>query len=596
MLKAVECRDQGDDGTNEVEEMKILVVDDDKIHKAILEKVLKSKGFEVVMVDNGRKAWDYFQANRASIVITDWMMPEMDGMELCRLIRSADAGYYTYIIVLSGKDSKEDQVKMLQGGADDFILKPFNPKELLARIATGERVIRLENQHVKLESMISESRNKFRTLFDALREEIIAIDRNMHIVSANFSFVNAYSLDYENLFGQPYSSIAGLLTDTEGRDVGTAIVQTCFAEGERSMQEVASKDARGRHCVRQLSALPVKGKEGETLQVVLISRDITEERDKSRRINELNQKLTQAVKQINQKNITLENTLQQLKESQLRVLQSEKMASIGQLAAGVAHEINNPTGYVSSNLKTLSDYQQSLQKAIGLYRQMVERVKEQMPGEAVSRLLAEIASVEESEDIGYVLEDMAPLISESMEGTQRIKKIVNDLKAFSHPGEDAKKPSDINENINSTLNIVWNEIKYKATVEKDLGEIPLVECYPQRINQVIMNILVNAAHAIEAEGVIRIRTRRVGDQIEIVISDNGCGISEENLPKIFDPFFTTKAVGKGTGLGLNLAYNIISDHGGTIDVGSKVGEGTSFTIRLPVHPETPAMESQTANG
>jgi len=525
-------------------------------------------------------------------------MPEMDGMELCRRIRSADVGYYTYIIVLSGKENKEDQVKMLQSGADDFVLKPFNPKELLARIATGERVIRLENDHIKLESMIAESRNKFRTVFDSLREEIIAIDRNMNIASANFSFVNSRDLSYENLFGQPYASVSALMTDAEGQDVGAAMVQRCFSEGERSLREVALKDAKGQNCFKQLSALPVKSEAGETLQVVLICRDITEEREKNRKINELNQKLTQAVKQINQKNITLENTLQQLKESQLRVLQSEKMASIGQLAAGVAHEINNPTGYVSSNLKSLSDYQQSLSKAVGLYRQLVDWVQGYMPGEAgdAAALLGKIKSVEEDEDIGFILDDMAPLISESMEGTQRIKKIVNDLKAFSHPGEDAKKPSDINENINSTLNIVWNEIKYKATVEKDLGEIPLVECYPQRINQVIMNLLVNAAHAIEADGLIRIRTQRVSDHIEIVITDNGCGIPEEHLAKIFDPFFTTKAVGKGTGLGLNLAYNIITDHGGTIDVRSKIGEGTSFIIRLPVHSEATAMAPEPADG
>ncbi|GAI89137.1 unnamed protein product, partial [marine sediment metagenome] len=177
------------------------------------------------------------------------------------------------------------------------------------------------------------------------------------------------------------------------------------------------------------------------------------------------------------------------------------------------------------------------------------------------------------------------LIKESQEGTERIKKIVIDLKDFAHPGEQELKYANINENLDSTLNIVWNELKYKATVTKDYGELPEVRCYPQQINQVFMNILVNAAQAIEKQGEIRIATRAVDGYVEIEISDTGVGIPKQDLSKVFDPFFTTKDVGKGTGLGLNMAYNIIQKHKGTIDVESEVGKGTTFIIRIPVETD-----------
>jgi PAS domain S-box-containing protein len=573
--------------------MKILAVDDDRVQQVMLEKVLKTTGNDVVVAKDGLQAWEYFQKNRVSIVVTDWIMPGMDGLTLCRQIRSADMGYYTYIVVLSGKGEKDDQVRMLEAGADDFIVKPFSSKELIARVATGERVIRLENQHKEMQSVIAESRDKVRTVFDSLSEEIVTVDQHLNIVSANFSFTSTHNLSKKEVTGKPYRCAGGNLTNEQGEDYGVIAAGTCFRDNKKSATVVEIKDSGGRTLIKELSCLPVSSQSGETVQVILVVRDITGEREKSREITELNQKLTVAIRQINQKNQTLENTLAQLKESQFRILESEKMASIGQLAAGVAHEINNPTGYVSSNLKTLHDYQQGLLKVIPLYRQLVSMVKCLSSTGAdsadLSALVNRISDAEAVEDIDYILNDIVSLISESREGTRRIKKIVNDLKEFSHPGEDAKKETNINDNIETTLNIVWNEIKYKAEVEKDFGDIPLLLCYPQRLNQVFLNILVNAAHAIESNGAIRIKTRHASSQVEITISDNGCGIPEENLTRIFDPFFTTKPVGKGTGLGLHLAYNIIKEHGGTIEARSRVGEGTSFIIRLPVTLETANM-------
>ena len=291
-------------------------------------------------------------------------------------------------------------------------------------------------------------------------------------------------------------------------------------------------------------------------------------------------------KMVEERTSELKKALNNLQKTQSQLVQSEKMASIGQLAAGIAHEINNPTGYVSSNLNSLAEYVEDARSLIAKYRALISELKQDVITEEVQASISEkldsIAELEGEIDIDFLLDDSENLIKESQEGSERIKKIVIDLKDFAHPGDQELKYADLNHNLESTLNIVWNELKYKATVTKDYGDLPEVQCYPQQINQVFMNLLLNAAQSIEKHGEIRIVTRAVDGYVEIKISDTGPGIPKEDLSKIFDPFFTTKGVGKGTGLGLNIAYNIIKKHKGTIDVESTVGKGTTFTIRIPV--------------
>jgi PAS domain S-box-containing protein len=270
------------------------------------------------------------------------------------------------------------------------------------------------------------------------------------------------------------------------------------------------------------------------------------------------------------------------KSANARLMQSEKMASIGQLAAGVAHEINNPTAFVSSNLGTLGQYITDLISLIHQHQEFMAAWQADMKHEELSAKMEQILALEKQVKVDYVLDDVSSLIKESQEGTERIKKIVMDLKDFAHPGDDQLKPADINKNLDSTLNVVWNELKYKATVRREYGAIPPIPCIPQQLNQVFLNLLVNAAQAIPEKGEICIRTQSENGYVEIQISDTGEGISPENLPRIFDPFFTTKAVGQGTGLGLHVAYSIVKRHNGTIDVKSEVGKGTNFTVRLPV--------------
>ncbi len=249
-------------------------------------------------------------------------------------------------------------------------------------------------------------------------------------------------------------------------------------------------------------------------------------------------------------------------KSREQLLQSDKLAAIGTLAAGVAHEINNPIGYVNSNLNTMHKYIKKIQEYI------------------------DRSSDKESDEFRNILDittDFDDAIKESIEGASRVKNIVADLKSFSRVDRLEKENADINEGIGTTLNIVWNELKYHCKVEKDYGQLPDLYCMPNQLNQVFMNLLLNAGQSVKGEnGLIRIKTSADQDNIYIAIRDNGCGIPEKDINKIFEPFFTTKDVGKGTGLGLSLVFDIIRKHNGKIDVTSEVGVGSEFIITLPL--------------
>jgi len=267
--------------------------------------------------------------------------------------------------------------------------------------------------------------------------------------------------------------------------------------------------------------------------------------------------------------------INRLEEAHNQLLQAEKMASIGQLAAGVAHEINNPIGFVNSNLGVLQSYVQKLLNLVGAY----EKYEPELSTESIEALNA----LKQETDLGYLRDDISDLLSESLGGLQRVKRIVQDLKDFSHISDSEMLWANLEDGLESTLNVVWNELKYKAEVVKDYGKLPEVECIPSQLNQVFMNLLVNAAQAIQEHGKITLRTRQEDDNVRIEIADTGCGIPQEIINRIFDPFFTTKPVGTGTGLGLSITHGIIRKHNGRIDVSSEPGKGTTFSITIPIH-------------
>lgn len=273
-----------------------------------------------------------------------------------------------------------------------------------------------------------------------------------------------------------------------------------------------------------------------------------------------------------------------LEEAQNQLLQSEKMASIGQLAAGVAHEINNPLGFVSSNIGSLGRYSKDLLDVGRAAKALLKR-QDRAPED---RPWSDLAAAFERFDFDFLVEDLPDLLSETEDGLNRVKRIVQDLKDFSRVDHDEWAEADINQGLDSTLNVVRNEVKYKAEVIKNYADLPRVKCLAAQINQVFMNLIVNAAQAIQEKGRIVLQTELRNGWVVVSVSDTGCGMSEDVKNRIFEPFYTTKPVGQGTGLGLSLSYSIVQKHGGRIEVESTPGVGTTFSVHLPLVQSTTA--------
>jgi signal transduction histidine kinase len=296
-------------------------------------------------------------------------------------------------------------------------------------------------------------------------------------------------------------------------------------------------------------------------------------RDLEARIAERTQELSTANQELHQRHQEIQAAYQDLARTQEQLIHSEKMASLGLLVAGVAHELNNPISYVHSNLDFIEEYTERLAGIIESHENAnPSNGQERHGGDELKKVI----------NFETTLKTLRELVASCKEGTERVKKIVLDLRMFSRTDDVGLVLADLHEGIESTLNLLAKQYKNRITVHRDYGNLPLVECYPSQINQVFMNVLQNAAQAIQNQGDVWIKTVSDGGWARIVIRDNGIGIPEDHLSRIFDPFFTTKAVGTGTGLGLSISYGIIEKHGGKIRVESKIHEGTEFTVELPV--------------
>jgi signal transduction histidine kinase len=405
--------------------MKILIADDDAVSRRLLQSYLQKWGYEVVPAKDGAEAWGLFDGGIYPIVITDWMMPELDGPGLIRRMRSSQRPGYIYAILLTAKSQKEDLVEGMEAGADDFLTKPFDRDELRVRLRAGERIIRLE---------------------------------------------------------------------------------------------------------------------------------------------------------------------QDLREAKVALIQSEKLASLGRLAAGVAHEINNPLAFVVNNLAVLRRNVLGTLRVVDKYREGGQILAREAPG-----LAAEATLLEEEVDLPYFRESLPRLFESSDDGLRRVRAIVQNLRDFARLDEAEFQDVDLNDALQSTLEVLRYELDKKAIrVATDFQHLPAVACFAGKVDQALLNILLNAIQASEREGVIEIRTRSEGEaDVVVEVEDHGSGIRPEHLPHIFEPFFTTKPVGAGAGLGLSVSYGVVRDQGGTIGVESVVGRGSLFRIRLPVRPRTADAGSET---
>ena len=434
--------------------------------------------------------------------------------------------------------------------------------------------VRKMNQEV-----IREQMEKYRVLLKDIKDAYFEVDVSGNFIVVNSAMCNALGYGPEELIGDKYRK----LLDKEGaKKIQRAVERLHKKDEPVNLLDMEATKKDGTKVIYEAIISVIKETDGVVVGFRGVGRDVTQRRKMEAELKKNQEDLIKKNKEIDEsrKDIQmalakLEKAHEELKTSQLKILQQEKMASIGQLAAGVAHELNNPMSFISSNLGTLEKYTNRLIDFIKTQSEAIESVKNPAALSMVNKKRKEVK-------LDHILQDAKFLLKESLDGSERVKKIVHELNSFSRMDEEEYKKADINKCIESAITIVSNELKYKSKLEKNYGSLPLTMCYPRQMNQVFVNLLINAVNSIADKGVITINTWHKDGFIWVEVSDTGVGIPRKNLIKIFEPFFTTKEVGKGTGLGLSITYEIIQRHKGDITVKSEVGQGTTFTIRIPI--------------
>jgi two-component system NtrC family sensor kinase len=361
-------------------------------------------------------------------------------------------------------------------------------------------------------------------------------------------------------------------------------VVICTAYSDASWEEVLARlDARDRLLILKKPFDPIEVR--QLASALTAKWEMTERA--TAQLTSLEAAVRERTREVTDANAALQAEIAERKHLEGQLVQSEKLASIGQLAAGVAHEINNPIGYIFSNFGTLESYLDRLFEMLVAYENAEASV-------SVPDIACGLRNLREQLELEFLKEDIPVLMRESKQGIARVRQIVQDLKDFSRVDSTQDfQWANLHQGIDSTLNVVASEIKYKADVVKEYGTIPDIECLPSQINQVVMNLVVNAAHAMgEHRGRITIRTGAAAEHVWLEVVDTGSGIPKETLKRVFEPFFTTKPVGQGTGLGLSLSYGIVQKHNGRIDVDSVVGQGTTFRVTLPLRRPMAQAEAQ----
>lgn len=413
-------------------------------------------------------------------------------------------------------------------------------------------------------------------LFDQFGAIMCVVNAKHQIVFTNQMFTDRFSQLNSELIG---SQVAELFS------ADCSVVLTNIDNTFQSQQAVTffyqgSLASYHNGAMTQASSFPNSASEKGTLHIELTPFAEQNQKYLCVTIKESGQNLTSSILDLNCEHLDDDICTFKAQNAQLQnqLIQSEKMASIGQLAAGLVHEINNPIGFISSNLNTLDDYFKTLNRYL-------DKVYTIAASSDLPELKNALEQAKSEYQVDYLLDDIGDLISESLQGSTQVKSIIGNLKEFARTDDASWSYRSLAQGIDLTLKIIHNRVKYGIEIERNYDvNTPDICCQLNKLNQVFLNLLVNATQAIEDKGTISISLAPAGDdQVEIKVSDSGKGIDKESLSRIFTPFYTTKAVGKGTGLGLSISQQVVQEHRGRIQVESEVGVGTTFTMYLPVH-------------
>ncbi|MFZ5861422.1 MAG: PAS domain-containing sensor histidine kinase [Nitrospirota bacterium] len=410
-------------------------------------------------------------------------------------------------------------------------------------------------------------------VMDNVTDVVMVLDSEARIQFINHSGEELLGYARSDLAGRP----AGVIVDDERSEFARAL-GVLTDGGDSGHCDVLLLTRAGERIRAAFYGVVLRDNGRRIRGIVGVVRDI---RRAWSLVHELEEKVSARTSELLAAKAEAERAYHDLKMAQAQLIQAEKLSSLGQLAAGVAHEINNPIGFVGTNLRVLGEYAGDLLQLVAGYEALLGAVA----GGDATAVQAEAErgrALGNQMDARRLVEDLKQLTMQSEEGIERVRQIVQNLKDFSRVDQPGLTSVDINGGIENTLAIAWNELKYKAEVVKELQPLPAIQGHPQQLNQVFLNLLVNATQAMTSRGTVWVRTAVRGDHVVVEVEDTGSGISQEHLDKIFDPFFTTKPVGKGTGLGLSISYGIVQQHGGKIEVESAVGRGTRFRVLLPI--------------
>ncbi|HEC31723.1 MAG TPA: response regulator [Deltaproteobacteria bacterium] len=553
---------------------RILIVDDEKPVLRVLRRLLEEEGYRCSVASSVHQAKNLLAKNNFELLLTDIIMPDESGIDLLRhpARNYPDVG----LIVVSIVGDESVMQDALDVGLYGYIVKPFEPNQVRVCVENAfrrrkleidnrryrsnlekqveERTAALQANLAKLtetEAKLRKTNQEIESIISAISSVLIGLNSDDKIIHWNKVAEETFGLEEDSVMGKVLSDCD---ISWEWEEIKKAIHKCRETRETLRLDDVAYQRMDGKKGLLGISLNPIFTDNNGNPGILFLAADITERR---------------------------------ILEEQLA--QAQKLEAIGQLAAGIAHEINTPTQYVGDNLRFLGDAFSDILELMKKYEELLQRVKKD---NSVSEKINEIEELADELDFQTLIEEIPKAIEEGLEGISRVTEIVRATKEFSHPNMKEKVPIDINHALENTITVARNEWKYVAEIETDFDtDLPLVPCIPGEINQAIINLIVNAVHSISdivgegsgGKGKITIRTSKVGQWCEIVIRDTGCGIPEELRDRIFEPFFTTKEVGRGTGQGLAIVHRVIVEkHGGRIHFESEVGKGTSFFIKIPL--------------
>ena len=567
----------------------ILTAEDDVVLRKSISAYLGKKGYKVLEANNGEEAFEIFMAEKPDLILSDLRMPKMNGFGLLSAVR-AESTDIPFIIV-SGIGTMGDVIEVLRKGAWDYLTKPIENMDFLfhavekaleraclikeskgyqnllektvrertADLESQTRILEAEIQERKFtEIMISRAKKEWTRTVDAMPDLVALVDKNYRMVRVNKAMADVMGKHPADLVDMECS-----LCCSRG---GNSPPDNCphaqlLEDGKPHTVEIFDERMGGHY---RVTVVPYYEDEERTRIAgsVHIARNINSRKKAEKESDTL----------------------------QTQLLHAQKLESVGQLASGIAHEINTPTQYVGSNIQFLQEAFEDINGLVGKFKALLDAAKKE---NISSDLIKEVEELMEEVDWEYLAEEIPQTISQSQDGVNRVTSIVRAMKEFSHPGSKEKELVSLNRIIETTITVARNEWKYVSSVETDLDlDLPSVPLLTDEMGQVILNLLVNAAHAIGSKlgenpegekGVISIATSHDDGWAEVRITDSGTGIPQEARSRVFDPFYTTKKVGKGTGQGLAIAHDVVTQkHGGELTLETEMGTGTTFIIRLPL--------------